>query len=72
MNIPIHLLPLIAVVTIASTTTVLLLPVLAGQLLTGHLARAVRTTVLAAILVVIAYATAIPLGRAGWGAATTP
>jgi hypothetical protein len=66
MSIPVHLLPLIAVVTIASVMTVLLLPVLAGQLLTGRLASAARTTGLAAVLVVVAYATAIPLGASEW------
>lgn len=72
MSIPIHLVPFIAVVTIASITSVLLLPVLAAQLLSGHLARAARTTALAAVLAVIAYATAIPLGTADWAAATSP
>ena len=66
MNIPIHLLPLSTVVTLASVTTVLLLAVLAGQLLRGHLARAVRTIVLGAALVVVAYATAVPLGASEW------
>ncbi|HEY9307894.1 MAG TPA: hypothetical protein VIP82_08815 [Microbacterium sp.] len=72
MSIPVHLLPLIAVVTIASVMTVLLLPVLAGQLLTGHLARAARSTGLAAVLVVIAYATAIALGSSDWVAVPSP
>lgn len=72
MSIPVHLLPFIAVVTIASVTSVLLLPVLAGQLLRGHLARAARTTVLAAVLVLIAYATAAPLGTACWVAVLSP
>jgi hypothetical protein len=66
------LVPFIAVVTIASVTSVLLLPVLARQLLTGHLARAARTTGLAAILVVIAYATAVPLGTADWVGVPSP
>ncbi|MFK4806219.1 hypothetical protein ACI3KX_10145 [Microbacterium sp. ZW CA_36] len=72
MSIPIQLLPFIAVVTIASVTSVLLLPVLAAQLLSGHLVRAARTTTLAAVLVVIAYATAVPLGAADWVAVPSP
>ena len=72
MSIPIHLVPFIAVVTIASVTSVLLLPVLAAQLLSGHLVRAARTTALAAVLVVIAYATAASLGTAGWVAVLSP
>lgn len=68
MSIRVNLLPLIAVVTIASVTTMLLLPVLAGQLIRGHLARAARTTAIAAVLVVIGYATAVVLGAADWAA----
>jgi hypothetical protein len=72
MSIPVHLLPFIAVVSIASVTSVLLLPVLAGQLFRGHLARAVRTTVAAAVLAMIAYATAIQLGASDWAAIPSP
>ncbi|MEV5070153.1 hypothetical protein MRBLMI12_001751 [Microbacterium sp. LMI12-1-1.1] len=72
MSIPIHLVPLIAVVTIASVTSVLLLPVLAAQLLSGRLARAARSTALAAVLDVIAYAAAVPLGASEWVAVPTP
>jgi hypothetical protein len=66
------LVPFIAVVTIASVTSVLLLPVLAAQLLSGHLVRAARTTALAAVLVMIAYVTAIPLGASDWVALSSP
>lgn len=72
MSIPIHLVPFIAVVTIASVTSVMLLPVLAAQLLSGHLVRAARTTALAAVLVVISYAAAVPLGASEWVAVPSP
>ena len=43
MNIPTHLIPLLAATAIASMLVVLLLPVAAGQLIRGHPLQAART-----------------------------
>lgn len=67
MNIPTHLIPLLATTAIASTLAVLLLPVAAGQLIRGHPLRAARTIGAAVLCVAI-----VALLAAGLAASTLP
>lgn len=66
MNIPTHLIPLLATTAIGSTLVVLLLPAAAAQLIRGHPLRAARTVgaaLICAVVVVLA---------AGLAASTLP
>ncbi|MFF2486268.1 hypothetical protein ACFVSU_07715 [Microbacterium sp. NPDC058062] len=63
MNVTGHLQPLITITAITSTTTVILLLVLAGQLLRGRLRRAAGSLAAIALLTVVGLAAALPLGN---------
>jgi hypothetical protein len=62
MNIPAHLQILLGVITLASIGSVLLLVVLTGQLLRGRIRAALRTTIATGVIVVVAFAAALPSG----------
>jgi hypothetical protein len=61
MSFPVQLQWLVAVVTIASVSAVVLLPVLAGQLLRGCLVRAARIAAAIAVLAAVGYATSMAI-----------
>ncbi|MDR7113759.1 hypothetical protein J2X03_003659 [Microbacterium trichothecenolyticum] len=61
MNLSDHLQPLLTITAITSTTTVILLLVLAGQLLRGRLRRAAGSLAAIAVLMVVGFAAALPL-----------
>ena len=62
MAIPDNVMVLIVVMAVAGIGGVVMLPALARQLISGHIAAAARTAVVTGILTVVAAAAAILLG----------
>jgi hypothetical protein len=63
MNVTAHLEPLVAVTTIASVATVMLVLVLVGQLLRGKLRRALGSLAAIALLTAVGLGAAFPLAN---------
>lgn len=64
MNIPEHVQILAGIIALTSIGSVLLLVVLTMHLLRGRIRAALRTTIAAGVLGVVAFAAALPLGLA--------